>query len=283
MTATIEDRNRAAAKHFHDTAKSWSDRYREACDLSHQFLVRRQAVEWQLERIPERDYERALDLGCGTGPYLGLLARLATEVVGVDVAPGMIEEARRNLPPQAHNVRLIAASVFDLPFPDEHFDVGVCVGVLEYFDDPVAVLRAAFRVMKPGASMVLTVPSAFGISRLTGLPRTLTLLVSPGWKVKVGTILDRLRRRRPDPSKYYLGASFTPSRLGRCGKEAGLALSELTTSGYDGLRFVGLPVPARIESTVDRLGEGHRHNLPWNYLGNNLIVTMRKPLSPSLR
>ena len=40
----------------------------------------------------------AVDLGCGTGPYLQILAGLAREVVGVDVAPAMIEEATRNLP-----------------------------------------------------------------------------------------------------------------------------------------------------------------------------------------
>src|SRR5262245_46536317 len=97
MTTPTDDRNKAAAKHFQDTAESWTDRYREDHGLSHSFLVRRRAVEWQLGRFPERRYERALDLGCGTGPYLRLLARFAREVVGVDVAPAMIEEARRNL------------------------------------------------------------------------------------------------------------------------------------------------------------------------------------------
>lgn len=277
MTATIDDRNKAAAKHFQETAESWSDRYREDHGLSHSFLIRRQAVEWQLGRLPKRENRRALDLGCGTGPYLGLLARVAREVVGADVAPAMIEEAKRHLPPGLDNIRLLVASVFDLPFPDAYFDIGVCVGVLEYFDDPVAVLRAAFRVMKPGGAVVFTVPSLFGIARLTGLPRTLTLIAPPRWKVAVGAIFDRSRGRAPDPSRYYLGASFTSSRMRHLCGEAGLELEEMTTSGYDGLRIAGLPVPARLESAVDRLGEIHRHSFPWNHLGNNLIVTIRKP------
>jgi SAM-dependent methyltransferase len=278
MKSTIEDRNKAASKHFQDTAESWSDRYREDQGLSHSFLIRRQAVEWQLGRIPGRQHERALDLGCGTGPYLRILSRLAREVVGVDVAPAMIEEAKRNLPPGLDTVRLVVASVFDLPFPDAHFDLGICVGVLEYFDDPVAVLRAAFRVMKPGGSLVFTVPNVFGIARLTGLPRTVTLLVPPGWKVRVGAIFDRVCGREPDPSRYYLGASFTSSRMCRFCEEAGLELAEMTTSGYDGLRFAGIPVRARFASALDRRGESRRHNFPWRRFGNNLIVSIRKPL-----
>jgi len=280
MIEAKDDQNKAAAKHFQDTAGSWTDRYVENHGLSHSFLIRRQAVEWQLSRLPTVEHERALDLGCGTGPYLGILARLAREVVGVDVAPAMIEEAKRNLQSRLDGVTLAVASIFDLPFPESHFDVGVCVGVLEYFDDPVAVLRAAFRVMKPGGSIVFTVPYMFGISRLTRLPRTLTLLAPPKWKITVGGALDRMRGRKPDPSKYYLGASFTLARMRRLCARAGLELLKETRSGYDGLHFSVLPVPDRLSSMVDRLGETRRFNFPWRHLGNNLIVTIRKPSSP---
>ena len=279
MTHGADDRNKAAAKHFQDTAESWVDRYREDHGLSHGFLVRRQAVEWQMGRIPRREHERALDLGCGTGPYLRLLARRADEVVGVDIAPAMIEEARRSLPPGLKKVHLSVASVFDLPFPEDHFDIGVCIGVLEYFDDPAAVLRAAFRVIKPGGSIVLTVPNAFGLARLTGLPRTITLLVPPGWKVRAGALLNRMRGRRPDPSRYYLGASFTTSGVQRLCRRTGLEIVELTTSGYDGLRLLGIPAPPRLSDAVDRLGESRRHAFPWKSHGNNLIVTVRKSAS----
>src|SRR2546426_12026880 len=117
MTATRDDVNKAAAKRFQDTAVSWTNRYREDNALSHSFFIRRQAVEWQLRSLHTHQCERALDLGCGTGPYLRLLAGFAREVVGVDVAPAMIEEAKRSLAPELDNVRLFVASVFDLPFP----------------------------------------------------------------------------------------------------------------------------------------------------------------------
>jgi len=277
MTVPGDDRNIAAAKHFQDTAQGWTDRYIESHRLSHGFLVRRQAVETQLAAIPVHANERALDVGCGTGPYLDMLAKRSKTVVGIDVAPAMIEEAARNLPPGADNVQLRVASVYELPFPDSSFDVGVCVGVLEYFEDPASVLRAAFRVVKPGGSIVFTVPNFFGLYRMTGLPRTATLLFPPRWKIRVGAFLDHLRGRVPDPSKYYLGASFTRGRLRRLCAQTGLEIAVSSTSGYDGLRFLGLPAPARLESAVDRRGEARRLRFPWKHIGNNLIVTIRKP------
>ena len=162
------------------------------------FLVRRQAVGAQLERLVEgRQLDRAIDFGCGTGPYLPLLARHAREVTGIDIAPGMIDEARRNVPDEFTGVTLLTGSVLDLPFPDNHFDLGVSVGVVEYFDQPAEMSREALRVMKPGAPIVIALPNRIGVGRISGLPRTASLLMPPRWKMKFGAIADRLRGRDP--------------------------------------------------------------------------------------
>jgi SAM-dependent methyltransferase len=47
--------------------------------------------------VPEFTPRRVLDFGCGVGRLLVPFARRAREVVGVDVSPSMLEEARRNL------------------------------------------------------------------------------------------------------------------------------------------------------------------------------------------
>jgi 2-polyprenyl-3-methyl-5-hydroxy-6-metoxy-1,4-benzoquinol methylase len=271
---TSSERDAATAKHFQDTAKSWSDRYTEGHALSPKFLVRRTAVAAELVRLAGKErLGRAIDLGCGTGPFLPILSRLAREVVGIDIAPAMIEEARSHMPAGTSGVELVCGSVLDIPFPDQHFDLGVCVGVLEYFEDPVQLLRAAFRVMKPGAPIVFTLPNATGVGRLSGLPRTVPLLLPPRWKVRLGAFLNRLRGREPDPSKYYLGACYTRPQLRGLFERAGLKVVGIRSSGYDSWRVAGIPIPSRMDSQLGNALESQRDTFPWRHLGNNLLIT----------
>jgi len=272
------DRNVAAAKHFQDTAIHWTERYLEHYELSPAFLIRRSAVAWQLHRVaPDGGRARAIDLGCGTGPYLPLLAVLAREAVGMDIAPAMLAEARHNLPQDVTNVALTQGSVLAAPFPDAHFDLGVCVGVLEYFDDPSAVLQEIRRILMPGGHVVCTVPNLLGLKRVTGLPRTISIMVPPRWKIALGAQVDRLRGREPDASRYYLGACFTAGQVRRLVSAAGLEVSTLMTSGYNQPQLLGFPAPGALASRWGRWAEARRETFPWRHLGDNLIFTVRRP------
>jgi ubiquinone/menaquinone biosynthesis C-methylase UbiE len=96
--------------------------------------------EAALERIPG-PVERALDVGTGTGTGARVLAARfpEAEVVGVDVATGMLEEARK-LAPQLSFVEGDAA---DLPFEAESFDVVANANMIPF-------LAEVARVLKPG-------------------------------------------------------------------------------------------------------------------------------------
>jgi SAM-dependent methyltransferase len=272
------DRNEAAAKHFDDRARAWTDLYLPDNEQASPFLRRRASVEWQLDQtVEEGSCERALDLGCGTGPYLPLLSRFATEVVGIDIAPAMLEEARQNLPADATHIILKTGSATAIPFPDDHFDLGVCVGVLEYFDDPIQVLTEVFRVMRPLGQITFTVPNLIGMGNVSGLPRTVTLMAPPRWKISVGAFLDRLRGREPDPSRYYLGASFTRARLRRLARQVGFEVVKLTCTGYQFRRPLGIKLPSRMTASSETYCHQRRHRFPWKYFGDDLVITLRKP------
>jgi ubiquinone/menaquinone biosynthesis C-methylase UbiE len=102
-----------------------------------------------LERVESAS--RALDLGCGTGKAARVLAARypEAEVVGVDLARAMIEEARALLPAELEGrVRFEVADASDLPFPDAFFDVVVLLNMIPFFPELA-------RVTAPGGTVVL--------------------------------------------------------------------------------------------------------------------------------
>jgi ubiquinone/menaquinone biosynthesis C-methylase UbiE len=102
---------------------------------------------------------RGLDVGCGPGQFTILIAeRLpAAEIWGIDLAPTMIELARRHASASSAAGRLHfqIADVGHLPFPDEHFDAVVSSGSIKHWPDPVAGLREMHRVLAPGGRAII--------------------------------------------------------------------------------------------------------------------------------
>jgi SAM-dependent methyltransferase len=90
-----------------------------------------------LERL-ESEPARALDVGTGTGAAARLIAERypECEIVGVDLSPDMIDEARRLLPSRlAGGVRFEVADASTLPFRDESFDLVVLLNMIPFFEE----------------------------------------------------------------------------------------------------------------------------------------------------
>ncbi len=113
-----------------------------------------------LELAGARPGMRVLDLACGPGTLTGWLAKRVSpggEVVGVDLAAGMIEVARRSAPP---NARFEVMDIEHLSFPDGSFDVAVCGHGLQFVPNLGQALREAHRVLRPGGALTASVPAA---------------------------------------------------------------------------------------------------------------------------
>jgi SAM-dependent methyltransferase len=95
-----------------------------------------------------RPGERWLDLGCGAGRFLGL----APNGIGVDVARGAVERARRH----AADVRLLEGD--DLPVGHGEVSLVWCSEVVEHVADAVGLLQECRRVLAPGGRILLTTP-----------------------------------------------------------------------------------------------------------------------------
>jgi ubiquinone/menaquinone biosynthesis C-methylase UbiE len=101
-----------------------------------------------------RGIRSGLDVGCGPGQLTVLTAeRLPdAEVWGIDLAPTMIELARRHASESPASARLHfdVADVAALPFPDDRFDSVVSSGSIKHWPDQAAGLREIHRVLVPG-------------------------------------------------------------------------------------------------------------------------------------
>lgn len=107
-----------------------------------------QLLRW----LSPQQHGRVLELGCGPGKYVGLLANSGFDVTGVDPFSFPTWKELEGRP----NVRLMS-DVFgeSLPFADHSFDAVVCLSALLYFDDPHKGLEEMKRVLKPGGRLVV--------------------------------------------------------------------------------------------------------------------------------
>jgi ubiquinone/menaquinone biosynthesis C-methylase UbiE len=95
---------------------------------------------------------RILDLGTGTGQAAFLLARRYSEaeVVGVDLAPAMLVEARKLTPPElASRVRFEEADAESLQYPDASFDLVSLANMIPFFPE-------LERITAPGGAVVFS-------------------------------------------------------------------------------------------------------------------------------
>lgn len=97
-----------------------------------------------------------LEAGCGPGMFLEVLARnhSGIAITGIDISAERVDLANKRLAgfPAAGAV---LASVYELPFPDNHFDFIYSRFLFEYLDKPVEAARELFRVCKPGGTLFI--------------------------------------------------------------------------------------------------------------------------------
>ncbi|MFB6264931.1 MAG: class I SAM-dependent methyltransferase, partial [Bradymonadaceae bacterium] len=77
------------------------------------------------------------------------------DITAIDIAPKMLDRARRRAERREVDVDLVEADAQDLPFADDSFESVVCTFVFCSVPDPVLGLREARRVLEPGGQLVM--------------------------------------------------------------------------------------------------------------------------------
>ncbi|WP_281689357.1 class I SAM-dependent methyltransferase [Pseudonocardia thermophila] len=198
----------------------------------------------------EWPYERALELGCGTGFFLLNLmqAGLARTGAVTDLSPGMVQVALRNAERLGLDVDGRVADAERIPFDDDTFDVVVGHAVLHHIPDVEQALREVLRVLKPGGRFVFAgEPTKIG----DWYARRLGALT---WKVTTTVtrlpLLNDWRRPQQELDDSSRAAAlealvdihvFDPADLERCATRAGAAGVRVATEEFTAAVF-GWPV-----------------------------------------
>jgi SAM-dependent methyltransferase len=89
---------------------------------------------------------RTLDIGCGNKPYEEIFGGIATEYIGCDVVQS-----------DQNKVDVICLAT-EIPLPDESFDTVFSTQVIEHVEDHQALVKEAYRLLKPGGHFIVSGP-----------------------------------------------------------------------------------------------------------------------------
>jgi len=119
--------------------------------------ISRSRFELVMKLLPADRVERLLEIGYGSGVFMGQLSRHCRELHGIDIHPHA-ETVQANLHGLGIEARTIQGSAERMPYPDAHFDCIVAVSALEFVDDIESAAREIRRVLKPDGRLVFVTP-----------------------------------------------------------------------------------------------------------------------------
>lgn len=131
--------------------------------------------------------QRVLELGCGSGATLAWLKQqgLVQQTYGVELFAEAAKVA-------AQHVDVVVQGDVErmaLEFPAEHFDVIMCLDVLEHLVDPWRVMAQLVTHLKPGGRLIASIPNVRNWHAL------LPLLFAGRWQYADAGILDKTHLR----------------------------------------------------------------------------------------
>ena len=167
-----------------------------------------------LEAVSAAPGMRPLDLCCGPGYGAGEAAARGLDAVGIDIAPGMVAEARRTFP----NATFDEGDAEALAFPTGSFDAVICSFGLMHLPEPDKAIEEVFRVLKAGGLFAATVWAP---------PEKADLL-----RLAVSAITahaDMSVNLPPGPSLFMLS-------------DPAVAIGKFTHAGFDNISWRELPI-----------------------------------------
>ena len=152
----MKDYEALSKRHFDGQAAEYDQR--DTVYYSQNGKISCRDIAAQIRDVP---YGALLDVGCGTGFLIEILAKQRTaEYCGVDLSDEMIRVARGK---GIQGAQFTVGAADRLPYPDGSFDVVTCSQSFHHYPYPEKAMQEAKRVLKPGGLYILSDTGIGGI------------------------------------------------------------------------------------------------------------------------
>jgi len=111
---------------------------------------------------------RVLDLACGNGELLKMLAKRSKKIIGFDISKKRLSNAKVSLKKHLKKLTLKQIDIDEkLPLTAKSVELVICEASLQYFARPQSVLFEISRILKPKGELILQVPNvSWGLNRI---------------------------------------------------------------------------------------------------------------------
>lgn len=185
-----------------------NDPYTVIENLNSEFHQRR--INCTIELIRDFDKKqnlKLLDLGCGQGHFTEKIKLLFPnyDISRLDYSITAIDYAHTNF----KGIDFIVANAYHPPYINEYFDVIVCNNLWEHVPDPLRLLNAISRILKPGGLLIISTPSRYRLVNLIKvcIGKSISLISDLHvTEYSIGQVIEQLRF-----GGYKIKRIFSPS------------------------------------------------------------------------
>ena len=145
------------AKDFVELSKEWFNKQAPVYDNTNTILYSKYgkiSCENIFTFLKDKEYKKLLDIGCGTGYLIDMLAKNhEAEFIGLDLSPEMIKQAiYKNI----KNTKFVEGRSDEIPFEDNTFNIVTCSQSFHHYPNTDKAMQEARRVLKTGGLYIIS-------------------------------------------------------------------------------------------------------------------------------